>query len=99
MQAKDSTHAGFRELADCGFTSLQQGREYRIGATAQLGLNHCDVPHSAGRMVEALPVTPESFYGLPTLNCHVLNVGDPAKVIINQHTKCDCEKNSSFEWS
>ena len=87
MQAKDSTHTGFGELADCGFTSLQPGREYRIGAIAQLGLNHCDVPHSAGRAVEALPVTPESLYGLPTLNCHVLNVGDPAKVIINQHTQ------------
>ena len=49
VQAKDSTHNGFKELAGCGFLSLQQGWEYRTGVIAQLGLNHCDVPHSANR--------------------------------------------------
>ena len=47
VQAKDSTHNGFRELAGCGFPFLQQRWEYRTGVIAQLGLNHCDVPHSA----------------------------------------------------
>ena len=47
MQAKDSTHTGFRELADYGFPPLQQGWEYRTGITAQLGLNHCAELHSA----------------------------------------------------
>ena len=29
--------------------SLRQGWEYRTGVIAQLGLNHCDVPHSANK--------------------------------------------------
>ena len=44
VQAKDCT-ADLESLLVVA--SLQQGWEYRTGVIAQLGLNHCDVPHSA----------------------------------------------------